>query len=372
MNNFYSKTAIAAAASIFALSTPLHADLKDGMKEGSPDLKSIGALAFGPEGILFAADAKGAAVFAIATDDGKGKKASKVTELNQKIAATLGTEVANIKIEDLAVNPGSGATYVSVSRGRGPDAKPALFKVTDGKVELVSLDKVNFSKAELAGAPEDKEVGEGRRRQNKRTSSITDMAWADGKVAVAGLSNEKFASTLRVLDFPFSGKAASSSVEIYHGAHGKLETRSPIRTLLPIEIDGEPSIVASYTCTPLVRISLKQIQPKAHIKGDTIAELGNRNEPLDMIEYEKGGKQFILMANSARGIMKIGTEDLGTKELINTKISGKAGVAYDSIEGWENITQLAKLNDNQAAIIKEWEDKDTKKKHAEFDTLALT
>ena len=327
------------------------------MKEGALELKSIGALAFGPEGILFAADPKGASVYAIDTGTAAGKaELSKIEKLDQKIAAALGTNSDGIIIEDLAVNPASQAVYVSVSRGRGPDAEPALIKVAGGKIDVLSLDKVSFSRAELSNAPEDKVVGEGRRRRNNRTSSVTDMAWLDGKLVVAGLSNEEFASTLRVIDFPFSGKEAASSVEIYHGAHGKLETHSPIRTLLPLEIEGEPNIVASYTCTPLVTFPVKQIQPKAHIKGNTIAELGNRNRPLDMIEYEKGGKQFILMANSSRGIMKIGTEGIGKIESISERIRGTAGASYDTIEAWEGVTQLAKLNATQAVIIQKDDD----------------
>ena len=39
------------------------------MKESQPDLKSIGPIAFGPDGILLVADTKGAAVVAIATGD---------------------------------------------------------------------------------------------------------------------------------------------------------------------------------------------------------------------------------------------------------------------------------------------------------------
>src|SRR5215831_16668840 len=59
------------------------------MKEGNPALKSMGPLAFGPEGILFVADTKGAAVVAIATADttpAAGVKPLKVEGINQKIA----------------------------------------------------------------------------------------------------------------------------------------------------------------------------------------------------------------------------------------------------------------------------------------------
>ncbi|MEZ5299775.1 MAG: hypothetical protein R3F11_03770 [Verrucomicrobiales bacterium] len=146
-----------------------------------------------------------------------------------------------------------------------------------GDLALVSLEDVAFSKLDLADAPEDKVTGEGRRASNKRLESITDIAYLDGQLAIAGLSNEEFASTLRTAKFPFAGGAQASSVEIFHGAHGKLETASPIRTFLPMAVAGEPHIVASYTCTPLVRIPLKELKPAAHVQGITVAELGSRN-----------------------------------------------------------------------------------------------
>ncbi len=40
-----------------------------GLKVGTPDIKSVGPLAFGPEGILFLADNVGATIFAIAVGD---------------------------------------------------------------------------------------------------------------------------------------------------------------------------------------------------------------------------------------------------------------------------------------------------------------
>ncbi len=39
------------------------------MKDGKPEFKSMGPLTFGPDGILFIADTKSAAIVAIATGD---------------------------------------------------------------------------------------------------------------------------------------------------------------------------------------------------------------------------------------------------------------------------------------------------------------
>lgn len=331
------------------------ADPTAGMKSGNPELKSIGPITFGPDGILFAADPKGASVVAISTDDvapRKGDSPIAIDKIQDAAAAILGTSADQITIEDLAVNPASRRPYLSVSRGKGPDAEPVVLRVgDDGKLALFDTADVKFSKAGLTDAPEDKVVGEGRRRKNARLESITDLAYLDGKLVIAGLSNEEFASSLRSVEFPFSETIGRTTVEIYHGAHGKFETRSPIRTFIPMDIEGEVNLIASYTCTPLVRFPVKRLEPGAHIKGTTIAELGNRNRPLDMIQYEKEGKQYILMANSARGIMKIDTEGIGEAEGIEERVAGTKGVGYETIEDWSGVVQMDRLDDRHAIIV---------------------
>ena len=104
---------------------------------------------------------------------------------------------------------------------------------------------------------------------------------------MAGLSNEEFASNLRALEYPFKDAGKGAAVEIFHGAHGRLETRSPVRTFAAFNIGDEPYVLAAYTCTPLVKFPLKDLAPGTKVTGTTIAELGNRNRPLDMIVYEK-------------------------------------------------------------------------------------
>ncbi len=156
------------------------------MKEGKPEFKSMGPLAFGPDGILFVADTKAAAIIAIATGDTKSAanaKPLKVEGINQKIAALLGTAADQILINDLAVNPISRNAYLAVSRGRGADAVPVLVRVkADGQLEVVSLDKVKFSRAELPDAPVDGVVGQGNRQSNPRQESITDIAFLEDRV----------------------------------------------------------------------------------------------------------------------------------------------------------------------------------------------
>jgi hypothetical protein len=203
--------------------------------------------------------------------------------------------------------------------------------------------KGKTSKAEVPNLPAP--GGEGR--NNLRADAITDLAFVDGKVIVAGLSNEEFASTLRSIPYPFSKVEPGTGVEIYHGAHGKFETKSPVRTFAIHNSD----VLAAYTCTPLVRFSLDSLKPGAKIKGVTVAELGNRNRPLDMIVYSKGGKDWILMANSSRGVMKISTENIGRAQGITEKIGDKAGQSYETIDTLKGVVHLDRLNKDSAVVL---------------------
>src|SRR4051794_4830856 len=79
-----------------------------GMEQGKPSFKSMTQLAFGPEGILFIADTRSAAIVAIATDDIKEPRvteALKIENILQKLASLLGTSADQILIDDMAVNP---------------------------------------------------------------------------------------------------------------------------------------------------------------------------------------------------------------------------------------------------------------------------
>ena len=51
------------------------------------------------------------------------------------------------------------------------------------------------------------------------------MAFVDGRLFVAGLSNEEFSSKLRSVRYPFATADNGASVEIFHGNHGPFETR---------------------------------------------------------------------------------------------------------------------------------------------------
>ena len=322
-----------------------------GLKEGAPAIQSVGPLAFGPDGILFVGDTKSATIFAIGTGDTKGDPAKvnlNVTGLNTKVAELL--KAPSATINDLAVNPNSGNVYLSVTA----DSKPALVRVeADGKLSQVSLAKVPFQKVTLPNAPEDKEVSRNGRTSNPRSQAITDLAYVDGKVYVSGVSSAASPSNVREVPFPFNEANVGSNVEIYHAAHGRTEDNATIRTFIPLNINGEPSLLAGFTCTPLVKFPVSSFKPGEKSKGTTVAELGNRNQPLDMIVYKKDGKDFLLMSNSARGVMKISTENISTNPGLTTPVTGGgvAGQPYETIKELDGVVQLDRLNNDHAVVI---------------------
>jgi hypothetical protein len=339
---------------LFALGVALlgAASSIDSLKAGKAELKSAGPLAFGPDGILFVGDPMGAAIYALDTADRKSVSAAgpvDIKGIDGKIAAMLGTAADQILINDLAVNPLSRKVYLSVSRGRGPDAIPVILRVDpSGKIAELSLDNVKHSKVMLPNAPD--AAAKDRGGQSRRLEAITDLAFVDGKVIVAGLSNEEFASNLRVIPFPFGEAGPGASVEIFHGSHGRLETNAPVRTFVPYKILEKQNILAAYTCTPLVKFPLEDLKPGKKVMGTTIAELGNRNRPLDMIVYQKGGKDYILMNNSSRGVMKVSTERLDNYPGI-TKQTEVTGVPYETNANLKGVQQLDLFDPGNALML---------------------
>ena len=319
-----------------------------GMKTGDPGLQSAGALAFGPEGVLFVGDTKSASVVAIDTGDRSGAPNEvdvHVKQVDKAIAASLGTE--SVTINDLAVNPASGIAYLSVTAG---DQAAIVRLLPNGEVEAMPTKSVDYSKVTLPNAPADKVVGQGRRQRNFRNESITDLAFSEGKVLVSGVAGQGEAN-VRELVFPFLEADKGVNVEIYHGAHGRYENTASVKTFIPFKINGEPHLLAGFQCTPLVKFPLKEFKAGESVRGTTLAELGNRNRPLDMIVYKQDGKDFLLLTNTARGVMKISTEDIERSEGITERIGGTAGQAYETIESLKNVEQMDRLNDAHALVI---------------------
>ena len=166
---------------------------------------------------------------------------------------------------------------------------------------------------------------------------------------VAGASNEEFSSALRRFPFPFEGNAQSNSLEIYHVSHSKYETASPIRTFVPY--GGNDYLVASYTCTPVVHFSLKDLKPGTQVKGRTVAELGAGNTPLDMVSYERDGEEYLLVSNARHPLMKIACKDIDRQESL-TQPKEPVGVPRETLPQ-QGVGRMANLNASYVLMMQQ-------------------
>jgi hypothetical protein len=322
-----------------------------GAVETSPSLSSIGPLTFAPDGTLYAADPQAATIFALdlgTQASGGAPGTANVTGIDQKIAAMLGTDAKEIAITDLVVHPKTHNSFVAVMRGQGANARPALLRVDGaGKIDLIGTESLKSTSVALPNPP----AATAGARTN-RSQSITKLAYANGRVWVAGLSNEEFASKLWSIAYPFSKADTGTSVEIYHGNHQQLETRSPVYAFIPYTINNQPYIIGAYLCTPLVKFPVSSLTPGAKFRGTTIAELGAGNRPIDMVLYKKNGKEFLLMSNTSRGVMKIPTDGFGTATPITAPVTSEtAGIAYETVKSMTGIQQLDLLDATHSIVI---------------------
>jgi hypothetical protein len=317
---------------------------------GNADIKSINAITFAPQSILLIGDSKSATITAIDLSAHPKADNSKVNlaKVDEKIGQTLGASIADFEISDMAINPENGNIYFSVVHNSG---STALLRLNGESFENVALDNVSFSSLAL-----EKPVPEGlpTDRRNQRKWAISDLEYTDGTVMVSGLSTEEFGSTFRSIPYPFKAEQKFSALEIYHAAHGKYETQAPIKSFVQATVNGKPSLIAGYTCTPIVVFPLENLEPGKKFRGRTVAELGNWNTPTDMISMSKNGNDYILIANTARNVMKIKISDIEKFQgSLSTKVlepSGTDGIPFVSLP-FVQVQQLAKYNADKYVLL---------------------
>ncbi|MGH7462115.1 MAG: hypothetical protein ACREMA_13980 [Longimicrobiales bacterium] len=324
------------------------------MLVGAPDVKSLGVMTFGPGNTLFIGDSEAGSILAIEVQESAGAGgAIELEGIDQKIAQVLGTTPQDIVIGDLAVHPVSKNVYVTVTRGRGAEARPVLLRVTRNAanpIEEVSLDKVRYSVAPIPNAP----AANPAARRNPRTYTVTDLAFADGQLYVAGLSNEEFSSAFRRMSYPFGKTMETTTLEIYHVSHGRNETNAPVMTFLPQRISGKQYILAAYTCTPLVAFEVETLKNGQHVFGRTVAELGAGNQPLDMVSFERDGKNVIVIANSRHPLMLVDAATVAGAPALKSP-SKDEGIARTPL-AQPGIRQLADLDANHVVVIQTGKD----------------
>jgi hypothetical protein len=333
------------ALSLLLLSGTLFAQTK---------LDSAEALAFGPAGILFVGDSVAGSIVALDTGDripASNSSAFSVAGIDQKIAALLGTKPSEVRFNDVKVNPLSKNIYIAVSRGRGPDAIPVIVRVdAAGALSELNFAAIPSTRVALPGLRDS-----GARR--RRTLAITELQYSAGQVIVAGLSNEDFSSTLRVVPYPFAKADRGASVEIYHTSHFIYETDSPVRTMVPYTHGGERYLLAAYTCTPLVKLRMSDLKDGAYVRGETLAELGRHSSPLDMILYQSRGQDFLLVANTLHGVVRLSLNGFDGFEAVNDEGGDDAQIPSQRINSLRGVVQMDTYDETRALMMFDLKDR---------------
>ncbi|MEM7373917.1 MAG: hypothetical protein AAF587_35175 [Bacteroidota bacterium] len=305
-------------------------------------IEAIGALEFSPEGVLFVGDNLSGAIHAI--DLRAESRTAKTFEINvynvdARIATILGTAPHHIQINDLAVHPKSGEAYLSVTRGHGVEALPALIKIdAENALHAVDVSATQTTSQMLSKVPDlsmkfrprgsmmspptAKDIAKAQR--SRRMFSIMDMEYHKGELFVSGVSNEEFSSVLRRMPYPFTGKESISNIEMFHIAHDQYESRAPIRSMKIKNIDGIDQIVAAYTCSPIVLIPLTDLTDGAKVKARTLGDMGN-GQPLDMVSFNLMGQEMLFVTNSGRTPQVIPLKGLNNAKVVTDKDFERGG-----------------------------------------------
>lgn len=305
-------------------------------------IQSLGELEFNEEGVLFMGDNLAGAIHAI--DLSSETQAEEAFEINvyhidAQISSILGTAPANIQINDLAVHPKSGEVYLSVTRGHGVEALPALIKI-NAENQLTAIDVAGADitsqllgkvpdlsmtfrpRGSMMAPPTPKELAKAQR--SRRMFSIMDIEFHKGELFVSGVSNEEFSSVLRRMPYPFDGTESISNIEMFHIAHDQYESRAPIRSMQIKNIDGIDQIIAAYTCSPIVLIPLTELTDGAKVKARTLGDMGN-GQPLDMVSFSLMGQEMLFVTNSGRSPQVIPLNGLNNAQVVTDEDFERGG-----------------------------------------------
>ncbi|MEM7574640.1 MAG: hypothetical protein AAF433_17175 [Bacteroidota bacterium] len=321
-------------------------------------------LAFGPDNVLFIGNSKEATIHAVNTEAiSIGDPVPYNMEgFDHMISEKLGIAPRELIVMDMKIHPLSQEAYVAIRLGPQPDAKSVITIVNPatGAIRFLEVNSSNSTSITLKNpASDDLLFWE---ETPASALSITDIDYHNGFIYVAGLTNSDFASNLRKIAYPFDDtQEAVKSIEIYHAVHTQNETRAPIRTMLFEDLNGASTLIASYTCTPLVTIPTTEIQSAASITGKTIAELGYGNTPIDMLVVTTQGfdgtiSKSLLVTHKNRGgsMIPLSSVEAGAN---GDGMVGQRAMFATGLEGIQeiptaNVMQLDIQNPQMLAVLR--------------------
>ena len=76
------------------------------------------------------------------------------------------------------------------------------------------------------------------------------------------------------------------------------------------------------------------------------------NQPLDMVPYQKDGHNYILIANTALGVMKLKADNLDSYPAISEPTrTDVAGVPYDKISDLTNVQHITQIDKSHVLVM---------------------
>lgn len=313
--------------------------------EAEFDMAFAGALEFSDNGTLFVGDNHNGAIYAF---DLSGATAPdnvfpvSITDIDVKIADTLGVGPSAVAINDLTVHPVSKDIFISVSRIGSYGTHPAIVQISqNGTLSLLDMASTSFDKKSLVDFPEEETTFRPRGMMGQPPAmrdlakadaplsslAIMDMVFHDNELFVSGVATDDFLSSLRRIAYPFDDSQGITNVEMYHIAHDRYETRAPIRAMSIETIDGVDQLVAAYTCSPLVLIPLDELVDGAKILAKTVADMGN-GQPIDMVSYSMQGQDMLFVTNNSRSPQAIPVASLNAAKVV-TDADFERGIKLD-------------------------------------------
>jgi hypothetical protein len=314
--------ALALAAAAFAAPVQVNAATSD-----APQYS--GSITFSPEGVLFVGDNIGSAVFAYQTDPSKADPRDKevkpfeIDRIDVAIARAIKVKADELQVNDMAVHPITHEVYISTSISNDGKVTPAVVKVSaSGKITTVDLNATGRTEYKIKDAPTpdqhfiqrawlvpDAEKYRKKAETPMRSMTIVDMKFHKGELYIAGISNEEFASTLRKVPYPFTGEVSTTHITIYHTSHAQYETRAPIRAMTFADVDGKDTLVAGYTCSPVVLIPVDELKDGEKVEGRVVGDMGN-GQPVSMVSMNWNGAPAIFVTNGGHSPRYLPVSDL--------------------------------------------------------------
>jgi hypothetical protein len=99
----------------------------------------------------------------------------------------------------------------------------------------------------------------------------------------------------------------------------------------------------------VVYFPLADLTDGAKAIGRTVAELGPVNQPLDMVSFVQDGQEYLLVANSAHGLVKIACRDIDAQPAL-TQAQQPVGVPRET-KDLQGIRRLANLGGSHVLAL---------------------